>query len=302
MTRPSDSSTMISPVEDHFEFGKNWTHFLSTLDDQRIADATRSVQSLLHTESLAQKRFLDAGSGSGLFSLVAHCLGANVTSFDLDSNSVACTRTLQDRYAPTAENWAILTGSLTDRAFLSTLGQYDVVYCWGVAHHTGAMWTCIENLSELVQPGGSIVLAIYNDQAYVSKIWQGVKQLYQRLPRVLQPLYVAGIGTLTFLKRLSVTLLACLLRLVTLRNPLVPFLNWAHESQARGMHGWYDLVDWVGGWPFEVAAPEAIFRFMRDQGFTLQELTTCSGHGCNEYVFQRTEDNPEPLRRSDDAA
>jgi len=292
MTPPPDSAALISPPEDHFEFGKNWSHFLSTLDDQRIADATRSVQFLLHAESLAQKRFLDAGSGSGLFSLVAHRLGADVTSFDLDSNSVACTRTLKGRYSPTAKNWAVLSGSLTDQTFLSTLGQFDVVYCWGVAHHTGAMWTCIENLTALVKPGGSIVLAIYNDQAYVTKIWQGVKQLYQRLPRFLRPLYVAGIGALTFLKRFSVTLLACLLRLVTLRNPLVPFLNWARESQARGMHGWYDLVDWVGGWPFEVAPPDAIFRFMRDRGFTLRELTTCSGHGCNEFVFLRRENKP----------
>jgi 2-polyprenyl-6-hydroxyphenyl methylase/3-demethylubiquinone-9 3-methyltransferase len=54
------------------------------------------------------------------------------------------------------------------------------------------------------------------------------------------------------------------------------------------MHAWYDLVDWVGGWPFEVAKPEEIFRFFRDRGFTLQELTTCSGHGCNEFVFIRS--------------
>ena len=91
------------------------------------------------------------------------------------------------------------------------------------------------------------------------------------------------IGLTTWAKRFAVTLAACLLRLVTLRNPFRPLLNWINESKTRGMHGWYDLVDWVGGWPFEVAKPEEIFRYLRDRGFILQELTTSAGHGCNEF-------------------
>ena len=76
--------------------------------------------------------------------------------------------------------------------------------------------------------------------------------------------------------------------MLTLRNPLVPFSNWISEAKGRGMHGWYDLVDWVGGWPFEVAKPEEIFRAMRDKGFSLSELVTSQGHGCNEFVFTKT--------------
>ena len=83
------------------------------------------------------------------------------------------------------------------------------------------------------------------------------------------------------------TCAASLVRLLLLRNPLVPFTNWFGETQARGMHGWHDLTDWVGGWPFEVARPETVFRYLRDRGFQLQELTTSVGHGCNEFVFVR---------------
>jgi 2-polyprenyl-6-hydroxyphenyl methylase/3-demethylubiquinone-9 3-methyltransferase len=90
-----------------------------------------------------------------------------------------------------------------------------------------------------------------------------------------------------FCRRAIVTLAACLARLVTFRNPLAPIGNWIRETRSRGMNSWYDLVDWVGGWPFEVARPEQIFRFMRDRGFVLQEMTTSGGHGCNEFVFQR---------------
>jgi 2-polyprenyl-6-hydroxyphenyl methylase/3-demethylubiquinone-9 3-methyltransferase len=224
--------------------------------------------------------------------LAANQLGADVTSFDLDPDSVTCTRAVKDRFRPDATNWNVIQGSLTDREFLSSLGEFDFIYCWGVAHHTGSMWRAIDNLLPLVKLGGSMVLAIYNDQLYVSRIWRGIKRIYHRLPRFIRPLYVASIGALIFLKRLAVTLLACCLRLITLRNPFTPIANWVRETQSRGMHGWYDLVDWVGGWPFEVAKVEEVFRFMRDRGFSLQELTTCIGHGCNEYVFIRMNNNP----------
>ena len=277
---------------DHFAFGRNWSRFLSTLDDARMSESQQSVEQLLQVDTLESKQFLDAGSGSGLFSLAAYRLGANVTSFDLDPDSVACTRYLKSQFADDEddndeERWTITDGSLLDATFLASLGNFDVVYCWGVAHHTGDMWQAIENLTKRVAPGGRIVLALYNDQQYVSGIWTMVKRIYQKLPRFLRPLYTAGIGAVGFAKRAIVTALACVLRIVTLRNPFSPITNWIREGSGRGMHAWYDLIDWVGGWPFEVARPEAVFRFMRDRGFRLQEMTTSVGHGCNEFVFVR---------------
>lgn len=54
------------------------------------------------------------------------------------------------------------------------------------------------------------------------------------------------------------------------------------------MSHWHDWIDWVGGYPFEVAKPELIFDFYRDRGFTLHNMTTCGGGGgCNEFVFIR---------------
>lgn len=283
------SKTEAAPLDtdDRFEFGRNWANFLSTLNETRIEAAQRSVVNLLNITDLTSKRFLDAGSGSGLFSLCAHRLGANVTSFDYDQNSVACTRELKKRYANESDQWNVLQGSLLDSSFLETLGQFDVVYCWGVAHHTGHMWKALDNLTTAVSPNGQLVVAIYNDQQYITRGWGVIKRIYQRLPSFLQPLYVMMIWAYGFLKRAAVTLAASLLRLVTLRNPFTPFVNWIKQNQDRGMHVWYDLVDWVGGWPFEVARPEEIFRFMRDRGFVMEEMTTLIGHGCNEFVFRR---------------
>ena len=286
-----DEKVFAMSNQDRFEFGENWARFLSTLDDKRVEVAKQSLQALIQIDDFSQLRFLDAGSGSGLFSLAANQLGAEVTSFDLDHNSVACTRLLKERFFPGSTSWNVLEGSLADSSFLNSLGRFDVVYCWGVVHHTGEMWNCLENLLPLVKPGGKIVVAIYNDESYVSRIWYGIKRIYQKLPKVIRPFYVAAVGSVAFVKRLIVTVLACCLRLFTLKNPLIPFLNWASETKSRGMNGWHDLVDWVGGWPFEVAKPEAVFRFMRDRGFDMQDFTTSGGHGCNEFVFVRSRPN-----------
>lgn len=70
-----------------------------------------------------------------------------------------------------------------------------------------------------------------------------------------------------------------------------PFKTWKEQKAGRGMSPWIDVVDWVGGWPFEVAKPEEILRFFRGYGFELIDMKTCTGgHGCNEFVFQRSRD------------
>lgn len=52
------------------------------------------------------------------------------------------------------------------------------------------------------------------------------------------------------------------------------------------MSRWRDVVDWIGGYPFEVAKPKEIFRFYRDRRYRLRELITCGrGFGFNQYVF-----------------
>jgi 2-polyprenyl-6-hydroxyphenyl methylase/3-demethylubiquinone-9 3-methyltransferase len=66
-----------------------------------------------------------------------------------------------------------------------------------------------------------------------------------------------------------------------------PFHGWINYGGSRGMSPWRDTVDWVGGYPFEVARPEEIFQFYRDRGFTLRTLVTAGGTlGNNEFVFE----------------
>jgi 2-polyprenyl-6-hydroxyphenyl methylase/3-demethylubiquinone-9 3-methyltransferase len=263
---------------ERFAFGENWRRFLATVDEKRIADAAFSLSSALGTSSLAGRSFLDAGCGSGLFSLAAHRLGASVVSFDFDPASVACAEDLRRRFGGTAASWTIGEGSVLDETFLASLGSFDVVYSWGVLHHTGALWRAMDLVTARVKPGGSLYVSIYNDQGRASRGWLAVKQAYNRLPPGLRWIVLGPSFLFLWGPRFVID--------TAKGNPV---RTWrGYDAEGRGMSPWHDVVDWVGGLPFEVARPEEVFDFCRERGFDLRVLRTVGGRlGCNEFVFER---------------
>jgi 2-polyprenyl-6-hydroxyphenyl methylase/3-demethylubiquinone-9 3-methyltransferase len=265
---------------ERFEFGKNWIAFLSVLDDERIKQAEGSLKTMLACETLEGKSFLDIGSGSGLFSLAARRLGARVHSFDFDSSSYTCTKELRRRFFPGDPQWIVDQGSALDREYIEGLGKFDIVYSWGVLHHTGKMWEALSNAAIPVADGGKLFIAIYNDTGSQSKRWHWIKEKYCSLPRLLKTPFAVAVVLPQEAKSIVKSL-------ITLR-PMNYIHSWTRYKTGRGMNRWHDIIDWVGGYPYEVASPDEIFEFFKTRGFTLVKLKTGGvGLGCNEFVFER---------------
>jgi 2-polyprenyl-3-methyl-5-hydroxy-6-metoxy-1,4-benzoquinol methylase len=261
-----------------FEFGDNWSKFLQHLKDDQIVSAEASLCEMLEVSDLTGKTFLDVGSGSGLFSLAARRLGAKVHSFDYDPQSVACTKELRRRYCPNDPWWRIEHQSVLNEAYLASLGRFDVVYSWGVLHHTGAMWRALDHVHRTVAHGGLLFIAIYNDTGTQSARWRLLKQLYNVLPRPLRWPYTALVAMPLEMR--------ALLSALASGHPGRYIKRWT-ETNERGMSHWRDAVDWIGGYPYEVATPEQIFEFYKARGFSLRRLKCVQGMACNEFVFRQ---------------
>ena len=263
-----------------FSFGQNWSEFVDrSLTPERIAVAREQTARFLGADRLDGLTFIDIGCGSGVFSYAAHSMGATqVTSFDVDPLSVRCCEEMRRR-AANPPNWDIRHGSILDPAFVSTLPKCDIVYSWGVLHHTGDMWTAIRNAATLIKPGGKFFIAIYNKveagrlkEYRGSQGWLRLKVAYNRAGPVgkrLLELFIAGRGIARWM--------------VGFRNPIAEIRKY---KENRGMSFWYDVKDMLGGYPYEFATSDEIFRFCRHElGLQLENLNSTWSVGCNEFLF-----------------
>lgn len=272
-----------------FTFGKNWSSFLKNVDESRIRIATRSLQNLLGIQNLSGKRFLDIGSGSGLFSLAAVRLGASVVSIDFDPASVACAKELKSRFSDSTQQWMILEGSALDEGLMNSLGDFDVVYSWGVLHHTGDMWSAMDIAARNVKVYGMLAIALYNDQGWRSRIWRRVKQIYCSGPvgqMAMKTIYYPWFA-----------LRAVLVSLVRRQN------EFKEYRRNRGMSIVHDWNDWLGGLPYEVVKFEDVVKFYTSRDFELINSKQTRRLGCHEFVFRRSPFAVDPIQKplTDDA-
>jgi 2-polyprenyl-3-methyl-5-hydroxy-6-metoxy-1,4-benzoquinol methylase len=265
--------------KERFEFGENWINFLNKLSNEHIEASKDSMNEFLTIDMLKGKSFIDIGSGSGLHSLVAAMQGAKVFSFDYDYHSFLATSKIKEKYLPDYSFWEISQGSVLDDNYMNRLPRFDIVYSWGVLHHTGSMWNAISNATKLVENNGHFFIAIYNNQRWKSRFWWFIKFLYNKLPKILQKIYAILLGY-TFI-------VINLLKYTIMLKPGIAIEALKNYKKGRGMNMINDMIDWIGGFPYEYATVKELDDFFKKRGFELIKVKEASSLGCHQIIFKK---------------
>ncbi len=259
----------MSTEEVTFSFGRNWTDFLRTVGDDEVEKAKTDICEWLGDGSVSGKNVIDIGSGSGIHSLAfVHLNARRVHSVDFDQFSVRATKETWNT-AGQPKHWTVEHGSVLDKEYLDSLGQFDIVYSWGVLHHTGEMWKAVKNCFGLVKPGGLAWITLYQKgPRYPSDL--ALKRKYN--------------AASVFGKRVMVYGRILRIMLSWARHLKNPF-RW-NEKSARGMNRYHDLIDWLGGLPYEVATEDEVVRAAAESGLVLERIRVVKEGGCSIYVFR----------------
>ena len=260
-----------------FDFGKNWLEFSrKAVTDENVRQAREDFAYLLKGIEIKNKWFLDIGFGQGLSLLIASGMGARAVGCDINPK---CLEALQANAlhlpAVRPESVEVVVGSILESQVVEQLRAktpgslgYHVVHSWGVLHHTGDMWTALRTATSLVCSGGYLVVALYN-RHITSPAWGLIKWVYNRAPLPVRKAMILFFHPVIFLAKWA----------VTGRDPRI---------QERGMDFHFNLIDWIGGYPYESARPEEVIRRAASMGLRCVRVRpTTVPTGCNEFVFEK---------------
>lgn len=260
-----------------FAFGENWSNYAQGIGGETIREAEAGLLRMLQPGEISGRSWLDIGCGSGIHAVAALNLGASsLTAVDYDVNSVETARAVLERHAP-ASGWSVRRRDVLKMTPAED-GSFDIVYSWGVLHHTGDLARAMARACELVAPGGLLAIALYR-RTRLDPFWIREKRWYAaaspRAQAIARNTYLAALATgLTLTGR-----------------------SWRKYRdsyrQRRGMSLSHDVHDWLGGYPYEAISREEVGGFFEARGFTLLRSNARStglgllGSGCDEFVFRK---------------
>ena len=261
-----------------FKFGQNWREYNSSIGADRIEAAQIGILKLLNPIEISDKKIVDIGSGSGLHALSFLKLGAKeVTCIDIDTDSIAATKETLNKFANKFENWTAFEADILNPDALNPK-SFEIVYSWGVLHHTGNMKLAVKNASQLCKVDGLFVFALYR-KTFLCNFWKIEKWFYIRSPLVVKKLLE------------YVYIFLFLFGKILKRDDVVRFIR-SYETQ-RGMKFNTDVKDWLGGYPYESILPINVEELLIELGFekvrdfVQPKSIGLFGSGCDEYVFRR---------------
>lgn len=251
-----------------FDWGANWLDYARHLTPSQIARAREDFRTLFDGIDLSSKRFLDIGFGQGLALYLAQEMGAKAEGIDLDGGNQRAVAETSKHFPGVARPQTMIASILNSTFVEQRIGSYDIVHSWGVLHHTGDMNTAVSNAASMVKPGGFLVIAIYNAH-WSSPLWVHIKRSFNRLSPMGQKAMVAAFCPVVITAK----------GVFTRQNPL--------KKRRRGMDFYHDLVDWVGGYPYEYASVEKICGSLESTFEVVHVNRAEVPTGCNEFVFRR---------------
>jgi SAM-dependent methyltransferase len=158
------------PYQDEVErsrrsFDFQWQHLpegkamLSNEEWKAGVTATMARFTGLPPAWFAGRAVLDAGCGLGRWTYGFGRLGvASCHSFDISAAACAKTAEVAAAFGP---GFTVATRDLTRP--LEVAEAYDLVWCFGAIHHTGAPYAAFANLAPLVKPGGYLFVMLYGE-------------------------------------------------------------------------------------------------------------------------------------------